>query len=450
MNKIIETRFSGCLDVNDIRTKVTVKPEPVSRLESLDIMVAADVLSSTLKQIFIPNEFSLAFIKSMVGKASMHSQRLFASEAIYSSNVFHPPEVEVSPICLTGLAGVGKSQTIAALRKVLPPPMEFSCDLFDGSVPLTSDWYASARGKASGKALLEHFVFGDKKPAGKTTVAQLLRLARRSANTQGVSLVVLDETQYFNTGLGTAKVTDVLLTVAAIGPPTAFLSNYSLVHKLMTRNSEDKQRLLANPEIMLPDDPDSADWHHYITECIRVSNGAIDADTREMAAEIYRCTFGLKRLVVHILTLAYVECRNAGRYSVNLSDIVRAYRSIAYTVSAKEVETLQLLALGGKPKKASQDLVCPFELSDAMKSNVVKFARDDRHGRVIAKVFDSAMTDTERAAMKHLDEHILDAPKNSKPHRRASVVKLSADQQVTAFNTFVSTLATSKPKKPKQ
>jgi hypothetical protein len=449
MNKIIETRFNGCFDVNEIRTKVTVKPEPATALEPLDVMVAAEVLLIKLKQIFIPNEFSLAFIKLMVGKASMHSQRLFASEANYSSNVFHPPEVEVSPICLTGLAGVGKSQTLAALRKVLPPPMEFSCDLFDGSVPLTSDWYASARGKASGKALLEHFV-GKKKTAGKPNFDQLLQLARRSANKQGVSLVVLDETQHFNTGLGTAKVTDVLLTVAAIGPPTAFLSNYSLVRKLMTRNSEDKQRLLANPVIMLPDAPDSADWHNYINECIRVSNGAIEADTGEMAAEIYRCTFGVKRQVVQILTLAYVECRNAGRYSVNLSDIVSAYRSIAYTVSAKEVETLQFLALGGKPKKADLHLVCPFDLTDAMKSNVVKFTRDDRHGRVIAKVFDSAMTDTERAAMKHLDEHILDAPQTSKPHRPASVVKLSADQQVIAFNTFVSTLATSKPKKPKQ
>lgn len=449
MNEIIESRFTGCLDVNDIRAKVTVSPEPTTALESLDVMVAAETLSNKLKQIFIPNEFSLTFIKEMVGRASMHSQRLFASEAVYSSNVFHPPEVEVSPLCLTGLAGVGKSQTIAALRKVLPPPMEFSCDLFHGSVTLTSDWYASARGKASGKALLEHFVFGDKKPVGKTTVAQLLQLARRGANREGVSLVMLDETQHFNTGLGAAKVTDVLLTVAAIGPPTVFLSNYSLVHKLMARNSEDKQRLLANPQIMLPDEPDSADWHHYIAECIRVSNGAIQADTGEMAAEIYRCTFGLKRLVVQILTLAYVECRNAGRYSVSLVDIVSAYRSVAYTVSAREVEKLQFLALGGRSRKGDLDLVCPFDLPVVMKSNVVKFTRDDRHERVIAKVFDSAMTDTERAAMKHLDGHVRESPQTSEPRRRAPVVKLSADEQANAFKSFVNNLSTSKSEKPK-
>lgn len=449
MNKVIDTRFSDSLAVEKIRTKVTVKPEPVSALAHVDVMIAADELERALKQIFIPNEFSLAFIRVMVGKAAVHHRQLFSSEAVYNSKIFNPPVVEVSPVCLTGLAGVGKSQTIAALCKVLPKPMEHWCGLYEGPVTLVSHWYASARGKASGKALLEDFVFGDEKRVGRTTVAQLLQESRRRTNRDGVCLALLEEMQHSNTGSGAAKVTDVLLTMAAIGPPVVFVCNYSLVHKLLGRNSEDKQRLLSDPRIMLPDDPDSKDWQMYVAECSRVSNSIIKVQSSELAAELYRCTFGIKRLAVLLLKLAYVECRDAGRQYVDIFDITRAYRSAAYTVSAMEVEELQFLALGGRKKKTNRDLQCPFDLPVAMKTNVVDFARVDRQERVNAKVYDSAMTEKERSIFKEISGHALDTSSSTKSRRRAPVVTLSDDEQANAFLDFMDTVASPTPNKPK-
>jgi hypothetical protein len=104
MNKVINNRFSECLDIEKIRAKVTVRPEPVVALGSVDALIASEQLASALKQIFIPNEFSLAFIKEMAGRASVHSQLLFKSEADYASKIFNPPEVEVSPVCLSSLS----------------------------------------------------------------------------------------------------------------------------------------------------------------------------------------------------------------------------------------------------------------------------------------------------------------------------------------------------------
>lgn len=449
MNKVIVDRFSECLDLEKIRAKVTVRPDPVAALDSLDALIASEQLANTLKQIFIPNEFSLAFIREMVGRASMHSQLLFKSEAEYASKVFNPPEVEVSPVCLTGLAGVGKSQTITALRKVLPLPTDFSCDLYEGTVTLVSHWYASARGRASGKALLEDFVFGDGKRIGRTTVAQLLKESRRRANRDGVSLALLEEMQHTNAGSGAAKVTEILLTMAAIGLPMVFVCNYSLAHKLLGRNSEDKQRLLADPRIMLPDDPGSADWGNYVAECIRVSNGCIKADAGELALELYRSTFGIKRLVVLLLKLAYVECRNAGRQCVNLFDINRAYRSAAYTASAGEVEELQRQALSNRKKQKRMDLQCPFDLPDALKSNVVNFTRADRSERVIATVFHSSLTEKERAAVKDLDAHGMDSPQTAKTRRRTPITNLSDAEKGNAFFEYADNLTRPKPKQPK-
>lgn len=448
MNKVIVDRFSECLDLEKIRAKVTVRPDPVAALDSLDASIASEQLANTLKQIFIPNEFSLAFIREMVGRASMHSQLLFKSEAEYASKVFNPPEVEVSPVCLTGLAGVGKSQTITALRKVLPLPTDFSCDLYEGTVTLVSHWYASARGRASGKALLEDFVFGDGKRIGRTTVAQLLKESRRRANRDGVSLALLEEMQHTNAGSGAAKVTEILLTMAAIGLPMVFVCNYSLAHKLLGRNSEDKQRLLADPRIMLPDDPGSADWGNYVAECSRVSNGYIKADVGGLAVELYRCTFGIKRLVVLLLKLAYVECRKANRQWVNLIDITRAYRSAAYTASAAEVEELQLQALSNRKKQKHKDLQCPFDLPDAMKSNVVDFTRADRSERVIATVFQSALSEKERAAVRDMDTLGIDAPQAVKSPRRTPVLNLTDEEKASAFLEYKDNVARPKPKRP--
>lgn len=435
MSKVIEDRFKNCcLSPELIRSQITVRPDALNDLGALDPRLAAELLAQALKQIFIPSGFTIDFIHEMVGRAALHSRTLFSSEVEYARRIYDPQESEVIPVCLTGLAGVGKSQTIAALRKILPGPVNFTCDHYHGSVLLVSHWYASARGKASGKGLLSDFVLGG---GQRSNVAQLLIECRRRANRDGVSLVVLEETQHINTGLGAAKVTDILLSMAAIGPPMIYVSNYSLVHKLLRRNSEDKQRLLSDPRIMLPDEPGSTDWKAYIDECIRVSNGSIGVSRNDLASEIYRCTFGIKRLAVTLLKQAYVECRIAGRRAVNLFDITQAYRSAAYTISANEVEQLHALAVGNRMAKAPLDLQCPFELPATYKSNVVQFARNERQDRVNAKVFDSALTASERAAKKQLDASIKAEPKPAKRSRRPPVEKLTEQEQEIAFFAYI-------------
>jgi len=450
VNELIDTRFNGCLDIDNIRERVSVRPEPVGVLEAFDPLIAAKFMEDALKEIYLPNEFSLNFIKEMAGRASLHSSKLFTSEVVYVSGFYNPPEVEVSPVCLTGLAGVGKSQTIEALRKILPPPMDFSCGHFDGTVELISHWYASARGKASGKQLLTDFVLGREVSAGNLNLAKLIVECRRRANRHGVSLVMLDETQHINTGLGAAKVTDILLTLVVIGPPVIFVSNYSLGHKLFRRNSEDKQRLLSEPRIMLPDHPESEDWKGYVRECVRVCGGHIQVDIDDLSAELYRSTFGIKRLAVQLLKLAYVECRNAGRVAVKQSDISRAYHSSAYSSSSKDVEELQLQAIHPRKTGTRLDLRCPFDLPVSKNINVVKFARADRDDRVYATIFESSRNENERSIEKLIGPIPDDISLPTKSARRQPVTKVSVEEMERNFHELVDSIKpVSKPKKPK-
>lgn len=430
MNDVIASRFGNCLDPEKIRQFVTVRPEPVSSLAGLQPAIGAEILGDAWKRIYLPNQFSLQFIDEIIGRARLHFSDLFKNEVENRAKVYTPPEVDVAPICLTGLAGVGKSCTLEALRKAMPPPAEFYSDHFAGQVTLVSHWYASAREKISGKSLLSEFIFSDAKSLGGYQ-RRFIEEARRRANRDGVSLVLLDETQYINTGLGVAKITDILLTLASIGPPAVYVCNYSLVHKLFGRNSEDKQRLLSQPRVMLPDLPGSKDWTDYVDECVRVSDGAIRPGSGDFAAELYRCTFGIKRLSVQLLKQAYIECRNDRRYWVELRDLSRAYRSAAYTSNASEVEELQTQALGSRQSKLRLDLKCPFELPAAYRTNVVEFARAERDQRVIAKVFDSSLTEAERSAKKQLEDSTEIVVK--KPSRRPAAKKLSKDEQAKAY-----------------
>ncbi|WP_238337616.1 transposase [Pseudomonas sp. SWRI51] len=443
MNGIIHGRFSHSLDPVTIRERITVRPEPVSSLAECQPLIGGAIFAKALSEIFLPNQFSIQLIQEMVGRAKLHFDAIFASEVEYVSRIYTPPEADIYPICLTGLAGVGKSRTIAALRKVMPEPVEFYSSHYDGHITLASHWYASAKEKVSGKSLLIDYLYGGGKPPSGSQEKFLLE-ARRQAYRYGVPLALLDETQFFNLGIGTAKITEIILTMASIGPPSLFVSNYSLVHRLLGRNSEDKQRLLSLPRIMLPDPPGSKDWADYVEECVRVSNGCIRPGTGDFAGDLYRYTFGIKRLAVQLLSQAYIECRNDGRYWIEQVDLARAYRSAAYTSNAKDVEDLHTDSLGSGQSSIRLDLKCPFDLPAAYKSNVVKFAKDERHQRMVARVFDSALTKAERLAQQQIEVPVAPAPRKST--RKPVAEKLSEQETREAFFGYIDFAG--KPKKP--
>jgi hypothetical protein len=76
---------------------------------------------------------------------------------------------------------------------------------------------------------------------------------------------------------------------------------------LLGRTSEGRLRLLADLRIILPDEPGKADWLNYIAEYLRVNYGYVKVYVGQSAGELYRCTFGINRLVILVLNLAYVE-----------------------------------------------------------------------------------------------------------------------------------------------
>lgn len=431
MAALLHDRFSSALDNEFVRKAVTVKPDPVSALVNAEPWMAAQALADALMQSFIPNQFSLDFIHEMVSRAFMHHRYVFSNVAAHQAKIYTPPATEVAPICLTGLAGLGKSRTIEALKKVMPPTFEFRSAYFDGVLNLESYWYATAGGKESGKSLLLWYLFGnsDRKSGN---FDRLLLECRRRAYRDIVSLLLLDETQQITLGSGTAKIVTILMTLIRIGPPAVFVSNFSLGHKLFKRNSEDTQRLLTEPRIMLPDELGSSDWKAYVDECLRVSGGHIRTRGRDFAAELHRYTFGIKRLAVNLLKQAYIESRKSGRAWIDMDDLGSAYGSSEYSTNAEDVKALNKLALGDLRLQTSRsDLWCPFKLPPAYASRAEQSVIAERDRQVAERIFDSAMNAVERAAKEHI---VMPGDKRSnKSSRRPPAAKLSEEEQKKLF-----------------
>lgn len=416
LTNIFSARFSGLETAAEIRRLVTVHPDPVTGLEELSPALAADCLLTALKGIYLPNQFSIDFIKDSVDRARSFSAERFATDQQYQFQLYNPQEVEAFPICLTGLAGVGKSQTISALRKVMPGPAAYSCAHYHEPYTVVSYWYASAKGKAGGRQLLADLLGGDAVGA-RANASKLLLECRRRVNRDGVSLIMLEEMQHHTTGQGVAQVTDILLTMAGLGVPMIYVANYSLGHKLLKRNSEDKQRLLSEPRVMLPDPPGSKAWEEYIRECIRVSGRRLSADTAALAHELYRCTFGIKRLTAQLIKAAYLEARAACRYTVSLEDVNKAYLSTSYSSSREDVEELFSLDIQKKKSGGRLDLRCPFAIP--AQSNVVLFAREDRDARANEKAFISSLTAVERENFEVLHPPGSASNRSTKPKRES-------------------------------
>src|SRR5690606_37418675 len=125
--------------------------------------------------VYVPNGFAIEFIQEMVESSTRYCLEKYSSQVDYNKSIFHPADSEVFPIVLTGLAGVGKSALINALKKVLPEPIVFTPDIASKELYLLSHWAASGRGKPTLKQLLNDLIeTGTPGGIKNSTVAQLL------------------------------------------------------------------------------------------------------------------------------------------------------------------------------------------------------------------------------------------------------------------------------------
>lgn len=361
-------RYSCHLTDDDIDRAVDIAPAQLA-LHGSDANRLADTLDGTLRRIFKSDRQVRKFIRYFLSVAQAQAETHMSSEAFYTAGLYgaKPWGHVMSPaVCLTGLGGVGKTDLFHALGRLLGPAVPFSVP-GHSSLKLSQIWHLNASEGLSLHALLRPHIregigHDDSivERAKEIRSPRLLGLATRASWRDGVCLMLADELQHVSFGADSnAQVTALLIKLLQVGPRVVFGANFSLLHKLLRRKQEDHQRLLTRPLLMEPMAADDLDLSAYMREICRVSPEVLALDPAQHQEQLHLYTFGIKRLIVELVVLAFRQARSRSPTStVGGQELLAAYRSFDYSANREAVELLHRQSI--HKRMLREDLWCPL------------------------------------------------------------------------------------------
>lgn len=356
-------RYGRLTEESEVRRLSRYTPLPIIGLRNAPVDLACRQLREAFESLFIPTDQTTKILCDLVGVAQSHAAACYPNRKAFLAGAYSqekplPKFAQVS--CLTGLAGLGKSKLINALKRILPEDSKVVVDGNHPPIDLVSGWYLDVLAKTTPtqmfKALLGlneedhsedlHALGSSINEANKTSklaiggnVSDLIKRARARAYKTGVSILVVDEFQSFTrSAQANTSVTAALMHLASIGVPLVFVANYSLGHRLKNRPHEDQRRLLRNPIILQPDLPTSTDWLNTIQGYCDIAPDIFLFKPEDVAAKLFGWTEGIKSDFSHLLILAYQRAREKGT-CVGLAELEWAYDSPKYS-EARENQTI--------------------------------------------------------------------------------------------------------------
>lgn len=369
----------------------------VNNLALLPPYEATAILTPHLKEIFVPQHETQQLLEHCFGESRAYSSMKYATEQMFRAKIYAPIKVEpVFPICLTGLAGVGKSKFRDLLINSYPAPEEYYAGGSLSHLISTPVWYIDMLGKQSTLQALDEFL--DKK---KMRTDQALNLCRKKAYIQGVTLLIVDEIQFTTTGDGNVRLAQILLDLASLGIPMIYMSNYSAIHKLSARHQEERQRIFDKTSIILADSRESKYWTDYLQACLNTGNLQIDMPFSLFSEMTYEYTWGIRRLVISLISAAYLQSRLSQREKINISDLQTAYTSPAYGSNRKDVTDLFGQNINGEVKNRP-DLSCPLCIQPARARALAESVERIRLEHTNRSALLSSLSKSERAVLKEI------------------------------------------------
>jgi energy-coupling factor transporter ATP-binding protein EcfA2 len=433
-------------DRETIMERVTLKPLPFSESFIATKQFSADLLSKRFSDCYLPTERDLDFIQLMLSKAKAHAISYFPDQRVFRKTL-HSQDIEMppaKPVMLCGQAGVGKSSLASALQRLMAfEQRSLQVQGFSGDWKLTPFSLVQMSGIHSLGDVYRLLIASDDIISSKTYCVgrRAQGYAIRKLYREGSCLLGLDEFQFVSQGLtANALITKILLGVAYLGVPFFYICNYSLVKRLLARNSEDIQRLLSEIVVLEPAPPESSDWKMLLAEYQRIGVNLFEFQLADEGKKLWTMSAGIKRHLVVLICAAYRFASASGRRTVRFQDISTAYESMAFSAQRRDIELLISQAIQGKSLRA--DLWCPLSGRSEQSSSYLAALKQERKAKLADASATAALTAQESGALLRIrgakaDDVLSSLKPQTKP--KNPVGKASADDLIATANLFRTT-----------
>lgn len=392
-------RFHKLVDPEIIKVRSTVPAQPLIALGRSPVESACDLFKAELDRIFVPTTSAVKLLVVLMERAASYASAHYQDERNFLNRCYSR-ELDVSesaPFCLTGLAGVGKSQIRKAFFRILPDDSHVKVTSH-GEFPLSAGRLVVVKSRKSVVEVLRSLARPGVNEKSLRGESAWLKECQQWLYQCGVCTVGLDELQFLTQSeRANTLVAQFLMAMSYLGPPVFFTCNYSLGHRLMKRHQEERQRLLTRIHVLHPDDSDSENWRLVLQEFQTAAPDVFLFNFVEEARQLWNLTAGIKRCLAQLLVLAYRHVRRNSVYSVSISDLLAAYHSIEFCVQRQDVELL--FTHGIRDIKGRPDLSCPFQISSAEAEKYIHGLQTARREKVANAVVRSVMTKKERLSL---------------------------------------------------
>lgn len=387
--------YDDLADDRNLSSNMEHVPATLGQLSQRSASLASLELEHFLNEIFLPTPNTLAIARKILNRARLHIETVYSGTAAYREKMFdyRPDSFSVLPMCLTGLAGVGKSALLKALKRSLDVVSYVDVGMGYKTVIRPCIYFpVCSHGSVSNvtRSIVAQFIdpavehaahdrpstpHESRRPTGYSMNSQ--EAAKWLAFRDGTGVILLDELQFItHSETANTLATKVIYATGYIGPPLVFASNYDMVTRIQRRGQQDRDRLLTDPAVLRPDSLYHADdvesWQRYLRACVTVSGDALAPDLDYFFEEIHHMSYGLRRKTVTLLSLAYGIAREHSRNTATIKDLRDAYSSQNFSTHRLDVEALRNIdANGGRNPRAridgnsSSSLICPFPEAQA-------------------------------------------------------------------------------------
>lgn len=405
----------------DLAERVHNIPPAFEGLDSHSPDAAAELLEGVLEKIYIASSQDLGAIRKVFSIGSAHATVWHTDVRRHLQTLYGMPNEKVSEpttIMVTSLAGYGKSMLAQTCMRLLGEPSmtelpEHGAARLVGGicVPLVTKRVDTLN--AIALSLGETHVFTSSNDKEVRKARQMLRRA-------GVCFILVDEAQFLTASTdANAQLAKALNFLRQFDVPLFFIGNYSLGWRLLKRPSEERQRLLTDPIVLVPDGPEDEGWRELLRAYKQVCGEALDIDPISDASQIHLWTAGIRRFLRHLVKEACRKARARAiqqreRTVITLADLRAAYASPALSINRSDVERIRKIDLGDP--SVSSDLRCPFPQEECVAQSRREAEHKAYQEELALARLAAEMTASETAAAVRLrDEFGFDTPVPLKP-----------------------------------